>query len=151
MDMTMGIIFLVLALVFIAWFYVVWRSYQKMNHVLNQSHKLTGNTEGTTKELVSVYRRNRSFRWKNEYPVVAYTVNGHPYETAITFAEKRSGSYNMNDRYTVCYLPEDPSVCIVDEFRSQMQSSSKRKLVGMVVLVFFTFNILVYGVSMLFL
>ncbi len=149
-DKSMGILFLVIFAALAIWFLIVWRNYQKMNRVLNQSHKLTGTAEGTVKELVSVYRRNRSFRWKNEYPVIAFIANGQEYETAIAFAEKRAGSYDMNDRYTVCYLPEDPTVCIVDEFRSKMQSNSKQKLIGMVVLAFFMVNMLVSAISMLF-
>lgn len=147
MDKSMGIIFLVIFLILAALFYAVWRNYQKMNRVLNQAHNLNGNAEGTVKELVTVYRRNRSFRWKNEYPVIAYNVNGQTYETALAFAEKRAGSYDMNGHYTVCYLPEDPTVCIVEEFRSKMQSNTKQKLVGMVVLVFFMINMLFAAIT----
>lgn len=149
-DKSMGIVLLVLFLLLAAWFFIVWRGYQKMNRVLNQAHKLTGTAEGTVKKLMSVTRRNRSFRWKNEYPVIAYTVNGQTYETEVAFAEKRAGSYDMNDRYTVCYLPEDPTVCIVEEFRSKMQSNSKQKLVGMVVLAVFMVNVIFTIVTTLF-
>lgn len=147
-NMTMGGLLLVIGAVMALCFYGVLYAYRKMNRVLNQAHLLSGQCQGTIKELVVVKHRNRSFRWKNEYPLISYTVNGTEYETAIDFAEKRAGKYDPNAVYTVCYLPEDPSVCIVEEFRTKMQKSCKAKLVGMVVFGILTFNIVFYAISL---
>lgn len=149
MDSMTAILLTVLALILILWFVSLFITYRKQNKILQRSHEMDGRVEGVISRLVSVSRRNRSFRWKNEYPVVTYTVNGKEYETELSFAEKRKGSYDRNERYTVYYIPQEPEICIVDEFRGKLQSSNRNKLIGMVVLVFFIFNVVFTAISQL--
>lgn len=149
MDSMTLILLAVLALILILWFVVLLVTYRKQNKILRRSHEMDGRAEGTIRELVTVTHRNRSFRWKNEYPVIAFSANGKEYETALKFAEKRKGHYTMNETYTVYYLPEDPEICIVDEFRSKMQSNNRNMLIGMVVLAFFIFNVVFTAISQL--
>ena len=91
---------------------------------------------------MEVRRRNRSFRWKNEYPVLAYQVDGKNYTVHLNFAEARKGKYSLGGAYTVRYVPGEPECCIVDEFRSKLQKSRTGNLIGLVILVFFLVNIL---------
>ena len=147
MNTMILIILALIGLLFIVWFVTLFTRYKKQNKALHRAHEMSASVEGTITDLVRVTHRNRSFRWKNEYPIITYTVNGKSYETALDFAEKRKGNYEMNARYQVYYIPEEPQICIVDEFRSKMQSSNRNYLIGMVVLAFFLFNIVFTAIS----
>lgn len=147
---TSGIIALVfgLLLAFIAWTF--FRRFKKMNGLLNRAHEMTGTAEGRISEVVSVRRRNRSFRWTNEYPVISYTVDSKNYTVSLDYAEKRKGHYNLGGSYRVCYIPSDPSSCIVDEFRKPMQSNRTQSIVVTVIFAFFAFNCIISALSYIF-
>ena len=147
---TSGLIALVfgLFLAFIAWTFL--RRFQKMNGLLNRAHEMTGTAQGRISELVSVRRWNRSFRWTNEYPVISYTVDSKDYTVSLDFAEKRKGHYNLGGNYRVCYIPSDPSNCIVEEFRKPMQSNRTQAIVATVILAFFAFNCIISSLSFIF-
>lgn len=134
----------VIGILFAVFAFINFRNFRKRNGILGRAHEMTGNVNGTITDLVTVYRRNRSFRWKNEYPVITYRVNGKEYTVKLEFAEKRQGSYSLGESYRVCYVPSEPSCCIVEEFRKSLQSSRTRALVGTVVLCVFLFNIVFY-------
>lgn len=147
---TSGIIALVfgLLLAFIAWTF--FRRFKKMNGLLNRAHEMTGTAVGRISEVVSVRRRNRSFRWTNEYPVISYTVDSKNYTVSLDFAEKRKGHYDIGGNYRVCYIPSDPSSCIVDEFRKPMQSNRTQSIVVTVIFAFFAFNCIISALSYIF-
>ena len=137
-----------LLLAFLAWTF--FRRFQKMNGLLNRAHEMTGTAEGRISEVVRVRRRNRSFRWTNEYPIISYTVNDKNYTVNLDFAEKRKGHYNLGGNYRVCYIPSDPSCCIVDEFRKPMQSNRTQSIVVTVIFAFFAFNCIVSALAQIF-
>ena len=141
-NLAMGGIFLVIALIFAGVAFAVFSKFKKLGKLLNRAHLMTAKAEGTISELVTVRRRNRTFRWTNQYPIVSYQVNGKSYTTALTFAEARKGKYRLGGNYTVYYIPNEPDCCIVDEFRSKMQSSRTMNLVGVVILAILTCNML---------
>jgi len=144
-----GIIFLVLDLLLVFFAYIVYRGYRALNKVLNRAHEMNEKTVGTVCELVTVRRRNQTFYWKNEYPIISYEANHVSYKTALEFAETRKGQYRVGDTYTVCYVADDPECCIVDEMRSKMQSARTRRLVGLVILAIFALNVLFSTVAIL--
>ena len=121
------------------------RRFKKVNSLLNRAHEMTGTANGRISEVVSVRRRNRSFRWTNEYPVITYTVDSKDYTTQLDFAEKRKGHYDLGGNYRVCYIPSDPSCCIVDEFRKPMQSNRTQAIVFTVIFAIITFNFVISG------
>ncbi|MCB7319102.1 DUF3592 domain-containing protein [Lacrimispora sp. 210928-DFI.3.58] len=145
-----ALIFFIIALFFFVIGLIVFSNFRRLGKILNRAHEMTGVTKGTISEVVTVRRRNRSFRWKNEYPVISYQVNGKAYTTRLEFAEKRRGKYELGGSYTVRYIPSDPDCCVVDEFRKAMQRSRTSSLIGAVILFIFTFNTLISGVSFLF-
>ncbi|HBA69785.1 MAG TPA: hypothetical protein DCZ40_10585 [Lachnospiraceae bacterium] len=130
--------------------FTFFRRFKKLSTELNRAHEMTAAVSGTISEVVSVRRRNRSFRWTNEYPVITYTVDSKNYTVNLEFAEKRKGHYNIGGIYRVCYVPSDPSCCIVDEFRKPMQSSRTQAIVWTVIFGILTFNFLVTGLSQIF-
>lgn len=138
----MSIVFLVLGIVFAALAWSCYKRYKNVSDLLKREGEMTGFAEGRISELVEVRRRNRSFRWVNEYPVVSFCVNGKEYTTTIECAEKRRGTYQLNGQCHIHYLSEDPSICVVDEFRKSMQSLKKSSLITIVVLAFLAFNCL---------
>ncbi len=117
------------------------RNFKQRSNLLNRASEMTGSVGGKISDVVQVYRRNRSFRWKNEYPVITYSVGDRDYTVKLEYAEKRAGHYNLGERCRICYVPTDPSCCIVEEFRKSLQSARKRSLVGMVILGLFFLNI----------
>lgn len=124
---------------------LVWynfRNFRKRNELLNRAHEMTGNVDGYISELVTVYRRNRSFRWRNQVPVITYPVGDKDYVVKLDYVEKREGHFNIGDTYHVCYVPSDPSCCIVEEFRKPLQRSRTVSLIGVVILCMFLFNLL---------
>jgi len=128
----------------------VFRNFKTLGKILNRAHEMTGESVGSISQLVTVRRRNRTFRWVNEYPVISYDVNGKTYTVEVPYAEKRKGRYTLGGSYTVNYVPSDPTCCVVEEFRKSMQRSRTGSLVGAVILFFFTFNLVVSSLSMLF-
>ena len=68
----------VLGLLFAALAFMNFRNFKKRSGLLKRAQEMTGSVNGRVSELVTVRRSNRSFRWKNEYPVVSYQVNGKP-------------------------------------------------------------------------
>ena len=123
-----GAIVLVIALLFAAATWSFFRRFKRLK------------TEGYISEVVEVRRRNRSFRWRNEFPVIAYTVDGQNLTTRLDWAEKRRGHYTVGERQTVCYVPSDPSCCVVEAFRSSMQKSRTQALIWTIILALLTFN-----------
>ena len=142
MVLVTGGFILVIGLLIAAGAWSVFRNYKEQSQRLNRAHEMTGTANGVISELVEVRRRNRSFRWKNEYPVLAYQVDGKNYTVHLNFAEARKGKYSLGGAYTVRYVPGEPECCIVDEFRSKLQKSRTGNLIGLVILVFFLVNIL---------
>ncbi len=122
--------------------YMNFRNFKKRSNLLNRADEMTGSVSGRISEVVKVYRSNSSFRWKNEYPVITYSVGDRDYTAKLDFAEKRAGHYSIGDTYRVCYVPSDPSCCIVEEFRKALVSARKRSLIGMVVLCIFFLNLI---------
>ena len=100
-----------LGLLFAALAFMNFRNFKKRSGLLKRAQEMTGSVNGRVSELVTVRRSNRSFRWKNEYPVVSYQVNGKEYTVSLDFAEKRKGSYSLGETYRVNYVPSDPSCC----------------------------------------
>ena len=135
-----GAIVLVIALLFAAATWSFFRRFKRLSAALNRAHEMTGKTEGYISEVVEVRRRNRSFRWRNEFPVIAYTVDGQNLTTRLDWAEKRRGHYTVGERQTVCYVPSDPSCCVVEAFRSSMQKSRTQALIWTIILALLTFN-----------
>ena len=112
---------------------LVWynfRNFRRRNELLNRAHEMTGNVDGYISELVTVYRRNRSFRWRNQIPVITYPVGDKDYVVKLDYVEKREGHFNIGDTYHVCYVPSDPSCSIVEEFRKPLQRSRTVSLIG---------------------
>lgn len=142
----MGVIFLVIALAFALITWLLFRKYKSINAILNREREMTGLVRGSIKEVVKVSRRNRSFRWTNEYPVVSYVVDGKEYTSAINYAEKNSGYYRIGGTCDIHYVPNDPTCCVVEEFRKQLQKSRTSYLVGTVIVGFMTFNMLVSSI-----
>lgn len=122
--------------------YMNFRNFKQRNSLLSRADEMTGSVGGQISDVVKVYRRNRSFRWKNEYPVITYSVADRDYTVKLEYAEKRSGHYNIGERCRICYVPTDPSCCIAEEFRKALQSARTRSLAGMVILGIFCFNII---------
>ncbi len=136
-----GFIFVIgLLLAVAAWTY--FRRFQKLSTTLKRSGEMTATANGTIKELVSIRRRNRSFRWTNQYPIVSYTVNGREYTAKLDYAEQRSGYYTTGGSYPVSYVPSEPECCIVEEFRKKMERAKKSNLIAMVVFGILVCNIL---------
>lgn len=151
LGMGVGLLVLVFSLFFLVMGLIVLRNFRKLGKILNRAHEMTAETTGTISELVTVRRRNRTFRWNNEYPVISYQVNGKTYTMHITYAEKRKGKYNLGGSYNVRYVPSDPGCSVVDEFRKAMQKSRTSSLIGAVILFIFAFNTLCGALSSMFL
>ena len=127
------------------------RRFKKVSSILNRAHEMTATANGRISEIINVRRRNRSFRWTNEYPAITYTVDNTDYTTKLDYAEKRKGHYSLGGNYRVCYSPSDPSCCIVEEFRKPMQSNRTQSLVFTVIFAIITFNFIITGLSEIFL
>lgn len=147
---TSGIITIVFGLFlgFLAWSF--FRRFKQMSNALNRAHEMTGTASGYISELVDIRQRNRSFRWTNQYPIIKYTVDAKDYTVKLDFAEKRKGQYDLGGNYRVCYVPSDPSCCIVEEFRKSMQRSRTQALVWTVIFAVITFNLVIGGLSQIF-
>ena len=65
-----GAIVLVIVLLMAIGAWTFFRRYKSLASPLNRAHEMSMTTDGTISKLVTVYRRNRSFKWKNEYPVI---------------------------------------------------------------------------------
>lgn len=128
-----------LFLLYAAW--AAFRSYSSVKKVLKREGEMTTVTEGTIAEVVAVRRRNRSFRWVNEYPVISYQVNGKTYTAHLTYAEKRRGKYKAGGSYRIHYVPSEPDCCIVDDFKKKMKQSNTATLISFAIAAFFAFNV----------
>ncbi|MCI8565810.1 MAG: hypothetical protein HFI39_05735 [Lachnospiraceae bacterium] len=146
----MYIIILIVGLLLGAATWTYYRRFRKLNTMLQRSGEMTSTATGTIRELVNVRRRNRSFRWTNQYPVVAFTAGGSEYTIALEFAEQRSGYYATGGSYPVSYVPSEPECCIVEEFRTKMNRSKNSYLLGTLFFGFFTCNVLVSSILKLF-
>lgn len=144
-----GAIVLVIVLLMAIGAWTFFRRYKSLASPLNRAHEMSMTTDGTISKLVTVYRRNRSFKWKNEYPVIAYQANGKDYTIHMKWAEKRQGHYQLGGKYRVCYVPADPGCSVVEEFRQQMQKARTQSLIWTVVLAFFAVNGLFGALSQL--
>ncbi|MCI8402327.1 MAG: hypothetical protein HFI38_09640 [Lachnospiraceae bacterium] len=146
--MLSGIMFVIaLVLGLLAW--NCFRHFKRLNEALKRSGEMTATANGSITELVTVTRRNRSFRWTNEYPVISYTANGQTYTFKMDFAEKRRGYYTTGGNYPISYVPSDPSCCIVQDFSKEMKRAKNSNLTGTIILAFFTCNLLVGTVTQL--
>ncbi len=123
------------------------RRFKKVSSMLNRAHEMTGSAHGRISNIINVRRSNRSFRWTNEYPAITYTVNDKDYTVQLDFAEKRKGHYSLGGNYRVCYVPSDPSCCVVEEFRKPMQGSRTQSLIFTVIFAIITFNFVITGLS----
>ncbi|MCI8949565.1 MAG: hypothetical protein HFG49_05905 [Lachnospiraceae bacterium] len=130
----------VLLIAFVAWTF--FSRYKRLGTVLNRAHEMTKTATGTISEIVTVTRRNRSFRWKNEYPVISFAANGKQYTVHMDWAEKRKGHYDLGGTYKVCYVPADPGCCVVEEFRKTMQKTRTQSLIWTVVFGLVALNML---------
>ena len=126
------------------------RRFKRVGNILNRAHEMTGSANGRISNIIAVRRRKRTFRWTNEYPAITYTVNDKDYTVQLDFAEKRKGHYNLGGNYRVCYVPSDPSCCVVDEFRKPMQSNRTQSLIFAVIFAIITFNFIITGLSQIF-
>lgn len=142
-----GVLCLVLAVVLALIAFLFFRRFKKLNDVLNSALDMSSSTSGTISSLAEVRRRNRSFRWINEYPIITYTVDGRPYTVNLDYAEKRKGYYSLGSNYRVCYNPSDPSCCIVDEFRKPMTRTRTQNMVIAIILFLFAFNLVWSAIS----
>ncbi len=129
-----------LLIAFVAWTF--FSRYKRLGTALNRAHEMTQTATGSISEVVTVTRRNRSFRWKNEYPVITYAANGKQYMVHMDWAEKRRGHYKLGGSYKVCYVPADPGCCVVEEFRKAMQKTRTQSLIWAVVLGLVALNML---------
>lgn len=136
------LIIFIIGLLLAAAAWTFFRRFQKLSNTLKRSGEMTATANGTIKELVNVRRRNRSFRWTNQYPIIAYTVNGKEYTVKLDYAEQRSGYYVTGGSYPVSYIPSEPECCIVEEFRKKMNRAKTSNLVTTVIFGFFVCNIL---------
>lgn len=59
-----ALIFFIIALFFFVIGLIVFSNFRRLGKILNRAHEMTGVTKGTISEMVTVRRRNRSFRWK---------------------------------------------------------------------------------------
>jgi len=142
-----GVICLVIGIVFALVAYSFFRRFKKLNDVMNSALEMTATASGSISSLEKVRRRNRSFRWTNEYPIITYTVDGRSYTVSLDYAEKRAGHYSLGGDYHVYYNPSDPSCCIVDEFRKPMSRMRTQSIIMTVIFAFFTFNLVVSTLS----
>lgn len=121
------------------------RKYQKINQLLKRESEMSATTTGTISDLVTVTRRNRSFRWKNQYPIISYQVNGQEYKVTLDYAEKRMGSYQMGGSYQIYYIPSEPENCIIDYFKKDTIKCRRSNLISTVLLAIFAVN-LIFGI-----
>lgn len=116
--------------------------FKKLNDLLKREKEMTANTMGHVVELVTVRRRNSTFRWRTQYPVIAYRVNGEEYRFHIDFAEHWRGKYQVGDEYQVDYVPTEPQVCLVKDFYKKMKSSRTGSGIVGAILALMTINML---------
>lgn len=135
-----AILFMAVILGLITFF--VYRSVAKISKVLKREAEMTAVANGTITDLIQIRRRNRSFRWTDEIPVVSYTVNGQTYQLKLDFAEKRAGFYNMGGACQVRYVPSEPSCALVEDVKPMMKRVKNINLVTVIVLAFFTLNLI---------
>lgn len=141
MDSSFYYIFIVIALLFAIWAVFVYLGYQKLNKILKRTHEMTETTTGVITSIPTVCRRNQTFRWRNEYPIITFHAEGIDVCIEATYAERAKGTYDLGQSYHISYVPGEPACCVIDEFRTKMQKSCKYRLVGFVILVIITFNI----------
>lgn len=146
-NLFLGAVAIVIGLIMagLAWYFFC--KFKQLSAALNRAHEMTQTADGSISELVDVRRRNRSFRWTNEYPVVSFSANGKQYSVQMDFAEKRKGHYRLGSSCRVCYVPHDPQCCIVEEFRKPMQRSRTHYLIYVVIFCVLTFNAVTSGLG----
>lgn len=142
-----GAIIMVIGLIMAGAAWTFFCRFKNLSSALNRAHEMTQTANGSISELVAVRRRNRSFRWTNEYPVVSFPANGKQYNVQLSFAEKRAGHYTLGSGCRVCYVPHDPQCCVVEEFRKPMQRARTQYLIWTIVLCFFTLNCITGGIG----
>lgn len=145
----MYILILIIGLLLAAAAWTFFRRFQKLSSTLKRSGEMTATANGVIRELVNVRRRNRSFRWTNQYPIVTYTVDGKEYTVKLDFAEQRSGYYITGGSYPVSYVPSEPECCIVEEFRKKMEKAKNSNLITCCIFAFFTCNVIVSSIMKL--
>lgn len=145
----MSLVFLVLgvALGLAAWHFL--RMWRDLGKVLKRRAEMTASLPGTISELKVVSRRNRSYRWKNEIPVVSYTLNGVLQTLEVPQAEDRAGRYRVGAPCTVLYVPAEPDCCLIQEFADKMASVRRSALVVGIIFAVLAFNLLSSAAVML--
>lgn len=117
------------------------QSCKALDKLLKGAERMTGSATATISELVVLRRRNRSFRWTNEYPVLAYEVNGSLYKVHLPWAEARGGTYEQGRSVSLRYLPADPEQSIADEFVPKMKKSRSSYRIAAVLAGIFAFHL----------
>lgn len=138
----MPIIFLLFVALFGWLTWTTFKAYRSSCDVLKRANEMTATTDGILNNLVTVRRRNRSFRWTNEYPEITYQVDGVDFKTSLSYAEARKGKYTTGTYYTVRYVPSEPSCCIVNEFEKKLKQHRNGNLIGTIILAILTLNLL---------
>lgn len=141
-DFIFYLIFIIIAMPFAICTVIVFISYSRLNKILNRAHEMTATATGVISSVTTVYRRNQSFRWRNEYPTITFHAEGIDVCIEAKYAEKSKGTYALGESYQICYVPGEPACCIIEEFRTKMQRSRKNKRIGFIILLILTFNLL---------
>ena len=126
------------------------KQFEKIASILKKEKDMQETTVATVVETIEIRRRNQSFRWKNEYPILAYQINGKEYKYEATFAEKPKGKYQIGETYQIKYNANEPEICIVNDFIPTMK---RTRTIGLVIGVIFalgTFNLTVSAIQVLF-
>ncbi len=138
--MVFGVLMLVVGVLLLFAGAVQLKAWRAGKALFRRQGDMTATAAGAITELREVQRRNRSFRWRDEIPVITYTVDGVRHEVELAAAEARAGTYTQGMPCTVRYVPSDPECCLIAEFEKQTKSAGKSALVAAVLLLFFGIN-----------
>ncbi len=141
-SMVMAVILAVFALLFGFVAYTLLRQYARVNTVLKREKEMQDSCRATVVELVEVRRSNQTFRWKNQYPILSYEVDGKEYRCKADFAEKRKGQYFVGEQYDIRYVREEPEVAIITEFLPIMKRTRIINMIVGALFTLFTFNLI---------
>lgn len=148
-NLVVAILFLLIALLLGMVAFTQLKIFKTLSDILKKESGMQQTTVATVVEMPVIRRSNQSFRWKNEYPVLSYQVNGKEYKYHANFAEKRKGYYQIGQTYQIKYNANEPEVCIVNDFLPTMK---RTRIVGLVIGAIFalgTFNLIVGSIQVL--
>ena len=145
----MSLVFLVLGAVLglAAWYFL--RMWHGLGKVLKRRAEMTARLPGTISDVKVVSRRNRSYRWNDEIPVVSYTLGGALQTMEVPQAEARAGRYRVGTPCTVLYVPGEPDCCLIEEFAGKMASARRNALIAGILFAVFAFDLLSSAIVML--